>query len=92
MHNFDVTMAFTGSGAIVNLFRGKTVSFSFSYATGVYTLSSIERLPYQLVAGPQFLDPASNLIYAFAANGISANGVTVYPLASISDRTAIQSL
>jgi YD repeat-containing protein len=71
MHNFDVSLAVSGTSAAVTLFRGKTVTFSQS--NNVWTLSSNEQRPYQLAAvtggGYQFLDPTSNLIYSFGSTG-----------------------
>jgi len=71
MHNFDVSLAVSGTSATVTLFRGKTVTFTQS--NNAWTLSSNEQRPYQLAAasggGYQFLDPRSNLIYSFNSGG-----------------------
>ena len=77
MHNFDTSLAVSGTSATVTLFRGKTVTFSQSGNT--WTLSSNEQRPYQLAAvsggGYQFLDPRSNLIYSFSSAGCSRTSI-----------------
>jgi RHS repeat-associated protein len=70
MHNFDVSLAISGTSATATLFRGKTVRFTQSGSA--WTLSSTEQRPFQLIAaggGYQFLDPRDNLIYSFNSGG-----------------------
>jgi RHS repeat-associated protein len=70
MHNFDHTLAVSGSVATVFLFPGKAIRFQS--AGSRWQIASVEQYNYQLVSvgtGYQFLDLTTNLIYDFAADG-----------------------